>query len=152
MRKWMRVLMLGGIGAAMLAAQPVAQSTAQETVEKNIWFFEHLLTSVATLSGVQQQDHVQQFKLPEAQGQTLMKVAAVFKTQEDVLRQQVYASLAHDAPAQQAATLAQLRTQRQQLLLDTALALMQQLGPDGASRLTDYIARVNAALPRRVAP
>ena len=146
-------LFIYGFAAMSVRAQPNVErpraNNVDQLVSSNIEFFEHLLTSLATLSGVPRQDYLQHLKMNGAQERILSEAATSFKAREDVLRQSANAILSQGSGPEQSFALGQVRAQRSQLLLQSATKLMQSLDAEGVARLADRIEQVNALNPKR---
>jgi hypothetical protein len=123
-------------------------NNVEQLVVGNIEFFEHLLTSVASLSGVQREDYLQHLKMNKSQERIIVETATRFKAREDMLRQTANAMLLQSSGAEQFAALGEVRAQRNQLLLQSAMSLMKTLDGEGAGRLADRLAHVNALKPK----
>lgn len=117
-----------------------AQQTPDQLVRGNLRFFEHLLEAASGPHGQVQSDH---YGLNSAEGKVLMGIAQQFKLQENALEKQFYTALEQ----KDTATMAQIRAQRAQLLIDSAVQLMQQLDADGASRIANRVAASNRIGP-----
>lgn len=134
--------------ASLACGTLVAEQTARQLVEEHIAFFEHLFATVASTSGVHQRSYLDHLGLSEAQGQVVVKIAGQFQSQENTLRRQAEMALS-EKRSDMDSRLAQLRSQRAQLLLQTAMQIIQELGTDGSSRIKEYVQRVAAAIPKR---
>jgi len=130
-------------GAGLAAAQQATQQAV--VVENSVPLFEHFLTDLASSSGAFQQAYLDHHGLTGLDRQTAVSVAAAFGTQELVLRQQANAALAAKNPG----GLAQVRSQRAQLIINAGTQLMQQLSADGVSKFSVIVQGVQSRIPRR---
>lgn len=143
------VLVVSASGLVLLRAQVGGQQTILQTVKDNSEFFEHLFTSLAMTSGVHQQAYLNQLRLSRTQGEIVLKIAAQFRAEEDALRQQAETALSEKKPDMDS-KLAQIRSQRSELLVQRAVQIMRELGTEGSSRIIEHVERVAAARPKRV--
>lgn len=133
--------------AAPMTQRIAAAQPAEQAVTDHLAFFEHLFAVVGMTTGVNQDAYFHQLRISDDQAQIVRGVVAQFRSQEDFLKQQANAILAADQP--DANALAQVRSQRQRLLIVSSCRLLRQLGPEGAAKLVDYAKKVAAVTPRR---
>jgi len=101
------------------------------------------------LSGVHQRAYFDQLGLSATQRAIVQNVTAQYQNQESSLRQQLYAAVSQKGP-NIPLQLDQIRSQRNQLLTQTAIQLLEALGTDGFNRIQKYLQRLSAALPTLV--
>jgi hypothetical protein len=128
----------------------IGQQSQEQFVRDNIPFFEHMFAVMTMTSNpIQQQSYFGHLKLSELEGQIVLKIVAEFEATQRILREQAYLSLSEKRP-DMGSTLSQIRSQRSQLLLGSAMALMERIGPDGAKRIRDYVKRVTENIPKQI--
>jgi hypothetical protein len=135
------------LGSGSIAT--VAQQSPVQFVTANTAFFEHLFATVGMLSGVHQRAYFDQLGLAARQRAIVRIVTAEYQNQESSLRQQFYAVMSQKGP-NTPLQLEQIRSQRNQLLTQTAIRLLEVLGTDGLNRIQKYLQRLSAALPTSV--
>ena len=140
-RACITMLLLGSASIATMAHQTPAQF-----VNANTAFFEHLFATADMLSGVHQRAYFDQLGLSAAQRAIVQKVTAQYQNQESSLRQQLYVAVSQKGP-NTPLQLDQIRSQRNQLLTQTAIQLLEALGTDGFNRIQKYLQRLSASLP-----
>ena len=123
--------------------------TPAQFVQANTAFFEYLFATAGMLSGVHQRAYFDQLGLSAAQRAIVQNVTAQYQNQESSLRQQLYAAVSQKGP-NIPLQLDQIRSQRYQLLTQTAIQLLEALGTDGFNRIQKYLQRLSAALPTLV--
>lgn len=144
MNKLMSVLLMCVTAPAAL----VAQYSPEQVVADNVPFFEHMLTTIATTSGIHQQSFLGHIRLSKAESEIVLKIAGEFQQREDSLREQAYTALKEKRPDMNS-ILERLRLERNQLLRQSAVQILRVLDVDASSRLIDHIQRVAVSLPKR---
>lgn len=136
------------------AASPIAlfsqQYSPEQVVADNIAFFEHMFSTIGMTSGVHQQSYLEHLKLSsKADRDVVLKVASEFLQNERTLHEQASMALSEKRP-EMSDKLSNLRSQRNQLLQQSAVRMLRNLDSSAFKRLVDYMQAVAATVPKRV--
>jgi hypothetical protein len=148
MRQLPSILVLLTLTAATSA---VAQETAAQVVSDNVPLFEQMFTVIGLTSGAARDSYLGHIGFSPAQRETVVKIAGLFRVQEDILRGQAQTALSEGRPDRDV-TLADIRARRQRLFLQYANQVVQELGPEGVNAIQKYVQRLTASIPRRTNP